>query len=417
MSKLDKNQDFRKLYLDPLPDGWKYVPLGELVDSVRGISYGIVQPGSHMVDGVPIVRVNNLQDGRIVPNDIMKVSADIEEKYLRTKLRGGEVLLSLVGSLGQTAIVSNDILGWNVARAIAVIPVIPEISPKWVDFALRSPLLQHYIHTWATTTVQATLNLGDVVRLPIPMPQQKERKAIIEILSVLDDKINLNRRMNTTLEYMAWTIFKNQFIASEHRGKWDYARIGDKLITYLGGTPSRDNPKYWDNGTIPWINSGKVNEFRIIDATEYITEQGLENSSTKLIPIRATVIAITGATLGQVSLLEIEACTNQSVVSILGSDNLPNEFVYFWIKYQIYDLISWQTGGAQQHINKNNVNNFKILCPDDNTMGNFILQVRPVFDLIRNNCFESRTLTILRNTLLPKLMRGELRVRDVEKKI
>jgi len=225
MNILDNEQDFYALGLDTLPDGWKYSPLGELVDSERGISYGIVQPGSHLTEGVPIVRVNNLQNGQIISNDILKVSSDIEKKYQRTRLRGGEVVLSLVGSLGQTAVVPSEVSGWNVARAIAVIPVIPEISPEWVNFALRSPLLQHYIHTWATTTVQATLNLGDVVRLPIPIPPEKERKAIIDILGSLDDKIEVNRRMNATLESMARAVFRQWFVENPDAAKWNLSKI------------------------------------------------------------------------------------------------------------------------------------------------------------------------------------------------
>jgi type I restriction enzyme S subunit len=253
---------------------------------------------------------------------------------------------------------------------------------------------------------------GDFDKLLLPVPDRKTQEIIGDYYFDISAKIEVNRRMNATLERTAWAIFTKIVIENELATKWEYARIGDKLITCLGGTPSTDNSEYWNNGTIPWINSGKVNEFRVIDGAEYITKLGLDNSSTKVVPARTTVIAITGATLGQVSLLEIEACTNQSVVSVLGSDELPDEFVYFWIKHKIDDLVSWQTGGAQQHINKNNVNDFKILCPDPKTMQKFIPLVRPIFDLIKSNCFESRTLASLRDSLLPKLMRGEVRVRE-----
>src|SRR5437588_35204 len=122
--------------LSLLPSGWDYEPLSSLVDTTRGISYGIVQPGSHSGSGVPIVRVNNLKQGRINTGDVLRVDAAIESKYQRTRLRGGEVLLSLVGSLGECAVVPRDLAGWNVARAVAVIPVVPEIGPQWVAACL-----------------------------------------------------------------------------------------------------------------------------------------------------------------------------------------------------------------------------------------------------------------------------------------
>ena len=194
-----------------LPNGWRYSLLGTLVDS-RGISYGVVQPGSHTANGVPIVRVNNLKGGRIVSDDVLHISQEIERKYERTRLRGGEVLLSLVGSLGECAIVPSELAGWNVARAVGVIPIREDVDARWIAICPRSATIQHYIRIWATTTVQATFNLRDVANLPIPMPPAAVRERIVEIVSSLDDKIDLNRRMNETLEAIARAIFKSWFV-------------------------------------------------------------------------------------------------------------------------------------------------------------------------------------------------------------
>ena len=181
----------------------------------------------------------------------------------------------------------------------------------------------------------------------------------------------------------------------------------------LGGTPSRAKPEYW-NGTIPWINSGEVNNFRIIKPSETITELGLTKSATKLLPLKTTVIAITGATLGQVSLLEIDACANQSVVGIIPNDDYPYEYIYPLIKQSINELTSHQTGGAQQHINKQNVESLDILVPTDADLDKYCNTVHNLYEMIANNCFENEYLTSLRDTLLSKLMSGELDVSDIE---
>ena len=94
-----------------IPDDWRYESLGDLVEE-RGISYGIVQPGSETADGIPIVRVNNIRNGRIDATDMLKVEAGIETKFLRSRLCGGEVLLTLVGTLGEVAIVPENFRGW-----------------------------------------------------------------------------------------------------------------------------------------------------------------------------------------------------------------------------------------------------------------------------------------------------------------
>ena len=122
------------------------------------------------------------------------------------------MLLTLVGTLGEVAIVPKHIAGWNIARAVGLIPVDADIGADWVALCLRSNHAQHFIRTRATTTVQATFNLRDVGQIPIPLPPKTEREAIVHILGSLDDKIELNRQMNRTLEKMAQAIFKSWFI-------------------------------------------------------------------------------------------------------------------------------------------------------------------------------------------------------------
>lgn len=282
--------------------------------------------------------------------------------------------------------------------------------------------------------------------LPIALPSLAHQKAIAAVLGGLDAKIELNRRMNATLEAMARALFRSWFVdfnpvrvkldsrkpvsleetdaalfpatfqdspLGNIPNGWEVSTIGAKLSTILGGTPARAKPEYWTHGTVAWINSGKTNEFRIIEPSEWITKEALDNSATKLLPQRTTVLAITGATLGQVSITEIECCANQSVVAILASKQLPTEFIYPWIEENIEKLIASQTGGAQQHINKGNVEELALLCPDSRVVAAYQAKVKPLFDQIAANCFQSHTLATLRDTLLPKLLSGELSVANL----
>lgn len=189
---------------------------------------------------------------------------------------------------------------------------------------------------------------------------------------------------------------------------WGFSKIGSELKTVLGGTPSTTNKSYWKNGMIAWINSGKINEFRITEPTAYITEEAVNNSATKLLPKRTTVLAITGATLGQVSRIEIDTCANQSVVGVIESETIPSEYIYFWIKHNIEDIISWQSGGAQQHINKDNINKTPLLIPDTRILDSYLKISKPIFDKVASNCFENLDLSQIRDALLPKLLSGEI---------
>ena len=197
--------------LPSLPDGWQYQKLEKCVKP-NSITYGVVQPGVPVEDGVPMIRVNNFRDTHIDTADIIKIEPEIESKYNRTRLSGGEVLLTLVGSVGQVSVVSNKFSGFNVARAIGVIHPLPEISSAWIAICLRSPLSQHLLTSRANTTVQTTINLKDVRALPIPIPPEIERNQISDFVLALDDRITLLRETNATLEAIAQAIFKSWFV-------------------------------------------------------------------------------------------------------------------------------------------------------------------------------------------------------------
>lgn len=270
---------------------------------------------------------------------------------------------------------------------------------------------------------QQNLNAQIIKDYVLQMPSLADQRRIASILSSLDRKIELNNKINADLEEMAQAIFKNWFVDFEpfKNGKfvdselgmipegWKVGTLGEFCKCLLGGTPSRSKEEYW-NGDVNWINSGEINKFRILEASEKITELGLAKSATKLLPKKTTVLAITGATLGQVSLLEIDTCANQSVIGVLENTEVPYEYIYPFIKDRIEMLIQHQTGGAQQHINKDNVESLIFLLPAINVLEDYFSLVSPMYKRIESLCFENLYLSLLRDTLLPRLMSGELEV-------
>ena len=198
----------------------------------------------------------------------------------------------------------------------------------------------------------------------------------------MEEKINLIFNNN----YESWNIEKE---------------LGDEFVCYLGGTPSTKKSEYW-NGNISWINSGEVNNLRISKASKYITELGLQKSATKLLPSGTTVIAITGATLGQVSLLEIDSCANQSVIGILENKEYKKDYIYPLMKRIISELILKQTGGAQQHINKNDVQTFIIKLPNKEEYNEYSNLVLPLINYQSILVEENNKLTILKQQYLKK---------------
>lgn len=275
-------------------------------------------------------------------------------------------------------------------------------------------------------SAQPGISVQTLSKQPIRLPSISYQKKVSAIIKSFDDKIEVNKRINDNLEQQAQALFKSWFVHFEtfKNGEfveselgmipkgWRVESLGNVCKCLLGGTPSRNKEDYW-NGDIAWINSGEVNEFRITKPSEYITEEGLNNSATKLLPRKTTVLAITGATLGQVSLLEIDTCANQSVIGVLENEILPYEYIYPLINDRISELCSHMTGGAQQHINKNNVEELSIIVPPSDVIERYKEKTSPIYNLIGNNCIETQKITSLRDSLLPKLMSGEVKVNEV----
>ena len=273
-------------------------------------------------------------------------------------------------------------------------------------------LLKLDVGEYITGSTQPKLNQENMNKIKIKLPELKIQRKISKILSNIDKKIKLNNEINNNLHELCNNMYF-ELVSKLDDSNSSSKQIKEVSKCVLGGTPSRAKNEYW-NGNINWINSGEVNKFRIIDASEKITELGLQKSSTALLPKGTTVLAITGATLGQVSRLEIDSCANQSVIGIIPNNIELNNYIYLSIFNTINDLILKQTGGAQQHINKNDVETHEIIIPNDKLLKEFYERTRLMFDKISITCFENKRLEQLRDTLLPKLMNGEINLDNIE---
>ena len=189
------------------------VQLGTLTN--RKIGYGIVQPGNSVNNGVPVIKVNNIISGLHNIEDLETTSIENDRKYSRTKLLGGELIISVVGTIGRTAIVPVDFKGCNLVRATALIDIPDSQLALWVKYYIDSPKGQEYIKGNLNTTVQPTLNIKSLVEMPIPLFTTDYRCTVVSILKAIDDKIECNRRINENLEQQAQALFKSWFVDFE----------------------------------------------------------------------------------------------------------------------------------------------------------------------------------------------------------
>lgn len=399
---------------------WK---LKDLTVDGKG-SYGIGAPAvPYQEDKLTYLRITDINDdGSLNFSDLKSVDAEDAEKYI---LKENDIVFARTGnSTGRSYFYEKQHGTFVYAGFLIKFSLDPnKVNPRILKYYTHSKPYFDWVNSFDTGATRGNINAKTYGDMEIELPSRKVQDKIVSILSSLDRKIELNNKINADLEEMAQAIFKNWFVDFEpfKDGKfvdselgmipegWKVGTLGEFCKCLLGGTPSRSKEEYW-NGEVNWINSGEINKFRILEASEKITELGLAKSATKLLPQKTTVLAITGATLGQVSLLEIDTCANQSVIGVLENTEVPYEYIYPFIKDRIEMLIQHQTGGAQQHINKDNVESLIFLLPAINVLEDYISLVSPMYKRIESQCFENLYLSTLRDTLLPRLMSGELEV-------
>ncbi len=445
---------------------WNELTIDELkADKKNAIAMGPfgsnIKAENFVNEGVPIIKGGNLTTDFINEDKYDYLTEEKADKLKASNAFPLDIVITHRGTIGQVGLIPENSKYSRYVVSQSQLKVTldqKKMNPYYLYYFFKSKIGQHRLLMNASQVgVPAIAQAStSVKKILVPHPKLDEQNKIVKVLLSLDDKIELNRKMNQTLEEMAQALFKSWFVDFDPvhaRAKakseadletlakelgiskevlelfpsefeeselglipkgWEVALIGNKLDVLLGGTPSRQNDSYWTNGTVSWINSGMVNKFRITEESELITEEAVRRSSTKLLPMKTTVLAITGATLGQVSLLEIDSCANQSVIGLPETDELNHSFIYPCICYAIKDLMLHQTGGAQQHINKGNVENYQIVFPDKKILEKYVLAAKPLMNKISNNSFEIQSLQKTRDLLLPKLLSGELSVEGIE---
>lgn len=427
-------------------EAWPIVPLSELVDPSRGITYGIVQPGEHYRGGIPIIRVTDLKGNTVDKLNPMRVKPEIEASYARTRLRGGELIMSIVGTVGRTAIVDSSLVGWNVARAIAVVPVREDVGAIWVRLCMQGGAALEHIESRLNTTVQATLNLRDLSDLPIQLPPPNVRNAIARVICALDDKIELNRRTNETIEAMASALFKDWFVdfgptRTKMRGQAPYL-VADAWEAFPGGFDNAGMPEGWrvyrlsdlavlhtasvnpqqtpdaefEHFSLPAYDSGQtpaVDFGRSIKSNKTVVPQFsvLLSKLNPEIP-RVWLPASEGARV-QICSTEFLAMTPTSIASRSLLYGLFNE-----VNYR-KRLVSTVTGTSKSHqrISPPGLMSSEVLIGDQSI---FALYADLTDGLLRRtvaNRAESQMLAAVRDFLLPKMMAGDISIRNAERAI
>lgn len=400
---------------------WEKVKLGDVSESCLG---KMLDQQKNRGEFHPYLANVNVRWGSFDLEDLplMKFEDSEQERY---GLKYGDLVVCEGGEPGRCAIWKNQIPNMKIQKALHRVRVSSDMDYRylfyWFLYAGKRGALDQYF-TGATIKHMPGEKLKQVL---IDKPPLKEQKRIADILSAYDDLIENNQKQIKLLEEAAQRLYKQWFIDLRYPGHettpivdglpkgWKTVQIQDVCKNIgAGGTPSRSQKSFWENGNINWFKTQELCDCWLFEASEKISEEGLKRSAAKMFPANSILMAIYASpTLGRLGILTKEACSNQAALCLQVDESKVSNY---WLYLKLFELRdkfnSIARGAGQQNISGIIVKETEVALPTYSIMQEFTELVKPFFEKQRNLQLQNNSLTQTRDRLLPKLMNGELEV-------
>lgn len=401
---------------------WKEVRLGEISSKIGDGLHGT--PKYDDEGPYYFINGNNLNCGKIIIKDDTKRVGKDEFVKNQKELNEQTILVSINGTIGNVAKYNNElcILG----KSACYINVIKEVDKEFIYYVLTSANFKRNITNEATGTTIKNVSLKQMREYKFNIPCNiSDQRRIASILSSLDWKIELNNKINADLEEMAQAIFKNWFVDFEpfKDGKfvdselgmipegWKVGRLDEVADVVGGSTPSKAKPEYYTQKGIAWLTPKDLSNHPAVYSSRGeidITQEGYNSTSTKLMP-KGTVLFTSRAPIGYISIAQNDICTNQGFKSVVPK-KAGTCFLYCFLKYVTPEIENKSTGSTFKEASGALMKSLQVIMPEQKVFEEFEAIVSPLFTRIESLEQESSRLSLLRDTLLPRLMSGELEV-------
>lgn len=434
---MNKGKEMKLSPLGNIPTSWGYTTISDAMSPGSKVTYGVVQPGVEEVNGVKFIRGGDVKLGKI-SNNLRTISHSVSESYSRTLLKGGEVLISLVGYPGQSAVVPKELAGANIARQVALLSLSNDFDPNFVHYFLSSNLGQKILLSNLNGSAQQVINLKDLAKVVIPKVLLKEQQKIAEVLSTVDKKIDLidqkiaeTKKLKTGLmqklfsegigvqdsdgNWLPHSEFQDSLLGKVPKC-WEVETLGEHTIKVGSGvTPKGGSKAYVDSG-IPLIRSQNVlfGKFKL-DEVAFITEQQHNKMKGSKLQPRDVLLNITGASIGRCAVLSEdfgEGNVNQHVCIIRTSESIDPDFCGWFLNSNLGQKQIWnlQAGGNREGLNFQQIRSFKIpvfSIEEQCSIVEILSTVSDKLNLLEKQKSETQQ---LKKGLMQKLLTGEWRV-------
>jgi type I restriction enzyme S subunit len=405
------------------PVEWQMIPIEECMSAI--IDYRGKSPRKTAF-GVPLVTAKVVKGGRIEYEDGQQeyIAFEDYEKWMRRGMpEPGDIVMTTEAPLGEIAQLDQR----RVALAQRLITLRGKpglLDNTFLKYLMFSDFVQNQLRARASGTTVIGIRQAELRKVTLALPPIRLQRRIAEILGRLDDKIEVNRRINRTLERMAQALYKHWFVdfGPFQDGEfvecevglvpkgWEVVTVGDVCQVVNGATPSTKVAHYWDSGDICWATPTDMTALTasvIFDTSKKITRLGLANCSATLLPV-GSVLVTSRATIGISAINFAPMATNQGFKSLICGPRATNHFMLLTMKNRVDEMIGRANGTTFLEINSTNFKAMELVLPPQEVMAAFDRQVKPYFDQIYANQRENAALAATRDYLLPRLLVGEI---------
>ena len=389
--------------------------LRELADIQTGPFGSQLHKEDYVADGTPIVTVEHLGDKIFSEQNLPRVSNTDKNRLKKYVLKQGDIVFSRVGSVDRCTYVDQKHDGWMFSgRCLRVRPT-SEIDSEYLYYYFRLEETKQFVRNIAVGATMPSINtklLGEIV---VTFPELEQQKRIVGILSAIDSKIEVNQKINDNLEQQAATYFQELFINNAN-SMWQIGTISDLGTVVGGSTPSKTKPEYYTDNGIAWITPKdlSINKSKFISHGENdITELGLKNSSATVMP-KGTVLFSSRAPIGYIAIASDEVTTNQGFKSVVPYSEVGTAFIYFFLKHSLPVIEGAASGSTFKEISGSAMKNIPAIVPDRSTLDQFNGFCAPIFAQQKILENQNRSLAMLRDSLLPKLMSGAIDAASIQ---
>lgn len=412
---------------------WKQYRLGDLCHKITKGTTPTTLGFAFLDDGINFIKAEAITfEGTIDSSKFVFISEEANEKLKRSIIAENDILFSMAGMvLGKSAVVRKEHLPANTNQALAIIRINQDIAlPRFVDYFMRQKSFFNYVNSSTGQSAQPNINLEEIGNLPINTPTLNIQNKIVSILQSIDDKIENNLATNHTLEEIARALFKEWFINFNYPNAegnlkhsefgeipetWSINGIGEICYVQNGyAFKSKDFQEQGEVGIIKIKNiSGNVVDIQNTDFVEASVVSSLDKKFK--IESGSLLIAMTGAEVGKIGLVplnEKNLWLNQRVGMFQEKIAFGNLFMYLLLSTDTYQTAIQNSalGSAQPNISASAIESIRAIIPPAELIEAFGKTVKPMFEKILDNLAENETLKNTRDSLLPKLMSGEIEV-------